>query len=92
MASVLEMINRKIIETGAKRLVIDSLASLILRFPNEIERREAVSSLVDAAVATGATSLLISELSATSLEKSLPARRVLSTGGDRHEKKTQWCS
>ncbi len=69
MASVLEMINRKIIETGAKRLVIDSLASLILRFPNEIERREAVSSLVDAAVATGATSLLISELSATSLER-----------------------
>ena len=50
MASVLEMINRKIIETGAKRLVIDSLASLILRFPNEIERREAVASLVDAAV------------------------------------------
>jgi KaiC/GvpD/RAD55 family RecA-like ATPase len=47
---------------GAKRIVVDSLSSLIFQFPRPEERRLVVLDLIDRLLETGATSLLTLEM------------------------------
>jgi len=69
MLSLIEVIKSRTKEIGAKRVVIDSISSLILQYPDESERRNAVLDLFEAVTDLGATSLIITELRATALEE-----------------------
>ncbi len=80
MLSLIEVIKTRTKEIGAKRVVIDSISSLILQYPDESERRNAVLDLFEAVTDLGATSLITTELRATALEREVQAEEFLSHG------------
>ena len=64
----------------AQRLVIDSLATLILQFPVDAERRLAIKGIIETIRPLNCTTLLVSELSNTALERSYAFEEYLSDG------------
>lgn len=80
MLSLIEVIRARAKEVRAKRLVIDSISSLILQYPDETERRNAVLDLFEAVTELGASSLITAELRATALEREVQTEEFLSHG------------
>jgi len=80
MLSLIEIIKTRTKEIGAKRIVIDSISSMILQYPEETERRNAVLDLFEAVTDLGTTSLITTELRATALEREVQAEEFLSHG------------
>ena len=80
MLSLVEAIKSRTEKIGAKRVVIDSISSLILHYPDESERRNAVLDLVHAVTVLGATSIITTELRATALEREIKTEEFLSDG------------
>lgn len=80
MLSLVEAIKSETEKIGAKRVVIDSISSLILHYPDESERRNAVLDLVHAVTVLGATSIITTELRATALEREIKTEEFLSDG------------
>jgi KaiC/GvpD/RAD55 family RecA-like ATPase len=63
-------IQAKIQQVNAKRVVVDTLAALIYRFPDPVERRTTVVDLIESLADLGATSLVTTELGHLGLERS----------------------
>jgi len=61
LVSLLEMIETSVEKIGAHRVVLDSIAGLIFRFPKTEDRRLAVLDVMEALNGTGATCLVTSE-------------------------------
>jgi len=80
MLSLIEIIKNRTKEIGAKRIVIDSISSLILQYPDESERRNAILDLFETVTDLGTTSLITTELRATALEREVQAEEFLSHG------------
>ena len=80
MLSLIEIIKTRTKEIGAKRIVVDSISSLILQYPDESERRNAILDLFEAVTDLGTTSLITTELRATALEREVQAEEFLSHG------------
>jgi circadian clock protein KaiC len=80
MLSLIEVIRARAKEVRAKRLVIDSISSLILQYPDETERRNAVLDLFEAVTELRASSLITAELRATALEREVQTEEFLSDG------------
>jgi len=80
LVSLIDTIGKNVRELGAKRLVIDPIATLVLFYPNIHERRTAVLDLMREITSTGCTTLLISELSTSSLEREYQFEEYLSHG------------
>jgi len=80
MLSLIEIIKTRTKEIGAKRIVVDSISSLILQYPDESERRNAILDLFEAITDLGTTSLITTELRATALEREVQAEEFLSHG------------
>jgi KaiC/GvpD/RAD55 family RecA-like ATPase len=69
LIKLLEAIKRGVREINAKRIVVDPLTMFTIQFPNELERRYAMRDLMRELKKTSCTSLLISELMGTGLER-----------------------
>jgi KaiC/GvpD/RAD55 family RecA-like ATPase len=67
---LVEDIQAKIQQANAKRVVVDTLAALIYRFPDPVERRTTVVDLIESLSDLGATSLVTTELGHLGLERS----------------------
>lgn len=67
---LIEDIQAKIQQVNAKRVVVDTLAALVYRFPDPIERRTTVVDLIESLADLGATSLVTTELGHLGLERS----------------------
>lgn len=80
MVSLIDSIRRNVKKIGAKRLVLDPLASLILQYPDENERRTAILDLMQVVASTGCTSMLISELAMSSLDREYQFEEYLAQG------------
>lgn len=80
LISLIDSIRQNVEKIGAKRLVIDPLATLVLQYPDIIERRTAVLDLMQSVASTGCTSLLISELAMSSLHRKYQFEEFLSHG------------
>lgn len=80
MLSLIEIIKTRIQETGAKRVVIDPISSLILQYPDDSERRTAILDLFEVVTSLGTTSLITTELRATALEREVQTEEFLSHG------------
>ncbi len=80
MLSLIEIMNKQAERIAAKRLVIDPISSLILQYPDDSERRNAILDLFEAILSLGVTSLLTTELRATALERQIQAEEFLSHG------------
>jgi KaiC/GvpD/RAD55 family RecA-like ATPase len=63
-------IQAKIQQVSAKRVVLDTLAALVYRFPDPVERRTTVVDLIESLSDLGATSLVTTELGHLGLERS----------------------
>ena len=68
---LIEELQAKIQQIGAKRVVLDTLASLFYRFLDPIERRTAGIDLIESLSDLGSTTLVTTELSHTGLERNL---------------------
>jgi circadian clock protein KaiC len=62
LVSLLDMIESSVEKIGARRVVLDSIAGLIFRFPRVEERRLAVMDIMQDLNATGSTCLVTSEV------------------------------
>lgn len=68
---LIEELQTKIEQINAKRIVLDTLASLFYRFLDPVERRTAGVDLIEALSRLNATTIVTSELSFLGLERSL---------------------
>jgi KaiC/GvpD/RAD55 family RecA-like ATPase len=80
IVNLLDLIQEAIERVSPKRIVVDSISDLIFRFPRIEERRPVVLDIVDALEATGATSLLTSELLSTGETRTLQPEEYLAEG------------
>ncbi len=78
--SLSDLIETSVNEIGAKRLVVDPLASLMLEYPKVVDRRKAILELMEAISRTNCTALLISELAQASLERKYQIEEYLAQG------------
>jgi len=77
---LIEEIQAKIQQIGAKRVVLDTLASLFYRFMDPIERRTATVDMIESMSDLGATTIVTSELSYLGLERNLMDEEFLVHG------------
>jgi KaiC/GvpD/RAD55 family RecA-like ATPase len=77
---LIEELQAKIKQVAAKRVVLDTLASLFYRFLDPIERRTASVDLIEALSDLGATVLVTTELSQLGLERRLMDEEFLVHG------------
>ncbi len=69
--NLIEQLQDKIEEIDAKRVALDTLASLFYRFIDPIERRTAGTDLIEALSDLGTTTLVTTELDSLGLERKL---------------------
>lgn len=66
---LIEELQAKIQQTNAKRVTVDTLAALVYRFPDPIERRTIIVDLIESLADLKVTSLVTTELVYLSLER-----------------------
>jgi len=66
---LIEDLQARIYTTKAKRVVVDTLAALVYRFPDPIERRTAIVDLIESLADLDVTSLVTTELGYLSLQR-----------------------
>ena len=77
---LVEELQEKIQQIGAKRVVLDTLASLFYRFIDPIERRTAGVDLIESLSDISATTIVTTELSQSGLERDLMDEEFLAHG------------
>lgn len=77
---LIEELQAKIQQIGAKRVALDTLASLFYRFLDPIERRTASVDLIESLSDLGATTVVTTELSYLGLERNLMDEEFLVHG------------
>jgi KaiC/GvpD/RAD55 family RecA-like ATPase len=77
---LIEELQAKIKEIGAKRVVLDTLAALFYRFLDPIDRRTAGVDLIESLADIGATTIVTTELSYLGLERNLMDEEFLVHG------------
>ncbi len=77
---LIEELQAKIQEIGAKRIVLDTLASLFYRFLDPIERRTAGVELIESLSDINVTTIITTELSYLGLERNLMDEEFLVHG------------
>ena len=80
LISLVEGIRKGIESVGAKRVVVDSLASLAFNYPEQIQRRTGVLDLIEALSETNATCLMTTELRSSGLERDVEPEEYLAHG------------
>ncbi|MFB0567454.1 MAG: RAD55 family ATPase, partial [Candidatus Bathyarchaeia archaeon] len=78
--NLVEAIRKKVQEIQPRRIVIDSLAPLVVSFPNVVERRNTVIKLFQAVMDLGATGLMLNELQTTYRGRELQVEEFLAHG------------
>lgn len=68
---LVEEMQAKIQQIGAKRVVLDTLAALFYRFPDPVERRTATVDLIESLSDIGITTLITTELRQFGLERNV---------------------
>lgn len=77
---LVEELETKIHEIDAKRVGLDTLATLIYRFPDPVERRIAVVDLFESLSELGVTTIITTELSRLSLDRTVSIEEYMAHG------------
>lgn len=80
LSALIKTMKDKVQEIQPKRIVIDSLATLVIQFPNVVERRNAVLELFQTIMDLGATGLMLDELQTTYRSRKLQVEEFLAHG------------
>ncbi len=78
--SIIDTATELVSEEKIKRIAVDPITALILRYDVPSERRMAVLGFFDALSATGCTSIITSELRATQLNRDIQPEEFLAQG------------
>ena len=77
---LVEDLQTKIQQIDAKRVVLDTLATLFYRFPDPIERRTAVVDVIESLSEFGITTIITTELSRLSLDRVISDEEYMAHG------------
>lgn len=77
---LVEEIQSKMEQINAKRVVLDTLATLFHRFPDPIERRVAIVDLIESLSELNITTLITTELGRLSLDREVTVEEYLAHG------------
>ena len=77
---LVERIESAIDEVNAKRVVLDTLATLFYRFPDPVERRTAIVDLIEALSDFKITTLITTELGKLSLNRKVSVEEYMAHG------------
>ncbi len=77
---LVEKLETEIHRIGAKRVVVDTLATLFQRFPDAMERRAAIVDLFESLSELGSTTLVTSELGRLGLNRKVSVEEYLAHG------------
>jgi circadian clock protein KaiC len=80
LAALIAVIGNHVREINAKRLVVDSLTSFLLQYPIGAERRAAFLELLEGITPLGCTTLLLTELRTSRLERPYQFEEFLADG------------
>lgn len=80
LEKAIDDIKKGVKSVGAKRIVIDTMNSLTYQFPNPLQRRAVILSLMEVFVSTGATTLMTAELRTSGLEREVQLEEYLAHG------------
>mgnify|MGYP002153769675 FL=1 len=80
LISLVEGIRKGVESVSAKRVVVDSLASLVFNYPEPVQRRTGVLDLIEALSETNTTCLLTTELRSSELEREVEPEEYLAHG------------
>jgi KaiC/GvpD/RAD55 family RecA-like ATPase len=78
--SALQSIRSGAKSVRAERLVLDPITSLVFQYPDIIQRRAIILDLMEVLSATGATTLMTTEMRTSGLERSLQLEEYLAHG------------
>jgi len=76
----LSTLRQELERISAKRIVVDPITSLILQYPNAVNRRNAVVNLIDALNDLGLTSVITLELRSSGFDRSVQLEEYLANG------------
>ena len=65
---------------GAKRIALDTITSLVFQYPDIVRRRSVILEFIEALSATGATTIMTTELRTSGLERSVQLEEYLAHG------------
>ena len=77
---MVETLESELHRTGAKRVVVDTLATLFQRFPDPLERRISIVDLFESLSELGITTIVTSEMSRLSLDRKVSVEEYLAHG------------
>jgi KaiC/GvpD/RAD55 family RecA-like ATPase len=77
---LVEEIQTKMEQINAKRVVLDTLATLFYRFPDPIERRVAIVDLIESLSELNVTTLITTELGRLTLDREVTVEEYLAHG------------
>lgn len=80
LEDLIDLLSLHIEKIGAKRVVIDDLTALTFRFPDDVQRRGAILSLIEALSSLDVTTVIISEASMYGLGREINTEEYLSDG------------
>ena len=77
---LVEELEFKIRDVGAKRVVLDTLATLFQRFPDPVERRDAVVDLFESLSELGTTAIVTTDVGRLGLDRTISVEEYLAHG------------
>ncbi len=80
LEDLIDLLALHIKKNNTKRIVIDDLTALTFRFPNSMERRAAILSLMESLVELEVTAIMISEAALYDLNREIKPEEYLSDG------------
>lgn len=80
LEDLIELTSLYVKKLGAKRVVIDGLAALVFRFPDQTQRRAAILTLIESINALNVTTLIISEVSLHDFNREINTEEYLADG------------
>ncbi|MEM2897112.1 MAG: ATPase domain-containing protein [Candidatus Bathyarchaeia archaeon] len=80
LLSLIEIIRKNVEKIGARRLALDSLASLAFQHADPFEVRTAVLDLIEALIETGVTCIITNEMKIASLRRVIQPEEYLAQG------------
>ena len=80
LEDLVDLLSLHIEKIEAKRVVIDDITALTFRFPDDVQRRSAILSLIESLSALGVTTVIISEASVYDTGREINTEEYLSDG------------
>lgn len=80
LEDLVDLLSLHIKKIDAKRVVIDDLTALTFRFPDDVQRRSAMLSLIESLSSLGVTAVIISEAAMYDINRGINTEEYLSDG------------